>query len=143
MKTLVLFAMALVSIAQAAPAHALVLVKENCVTSDGKYKVMITDNQGIGAPRVSHLVATITDEQGAVVGSYDVDYVNPRIHSISFGHADYLDSSTQGRVFDFALPSTNSPKSVIATLSNGETIEYGVKFDLAGKNQGGLSCGNI
>jgi hypothetical protein len=128
---------------QAAPASALVKMDLNCKTSDGKYTVVIEDNQGIGPVRTSHLYAMITNAEGITVGNYAVTLDNPIMRSISFGHASYLSSEDRGQSFDLALPSTNTPYALTATLQDGQRLIYGVILDPRHENQGTLSCSNL
>jgi hypothetical protein len=127
---------------QSVPSFGLVRMVESCQTSDGKYQVSIMDNQGTGMVRSSHYGATVQDENGNNLGTYDLKYI-PKFGSVSFGHSSYVDQETGGKKFDFALPSTNTPYSIVAALSNGEEITYGVRFDPEGKNQGELTCSKL
>lgn len=122
-----------------ASAFGLVREVHSCTTSDGKYTVTVMDNQGIGPVRTSHFFGTIKNSNDDVVGSYELKFVEPGVGPVSFRHADYKDKATDGKKFDFAEASTNTPKAIIAELNDGTKIYYGLKFSPK-LNQGDLDC---
>ena len=139
MKKIMMSVLVLAGLAQTLPAHALVAIVERCTTSDGQYTMSIANDEGIGWPRIAHFYANIENAAGDVVAEYAVTYDNPQIRSVSFGHSSYLDSASNGKDFDFALPSTNTPYALTATLKDGQVIRYGLRFDPS-QDQGSLSC---
>lgn len=108
---------------QTAPAFGLVRVIANCTTNDGKYSVLVSDNQGIGPVRTSHFSAVIKDDRDEVVGSYG-PLNETNFHSISFGHKSYV-SQDGAPEFYFGLPSTNTLVTLNAKLTDGTQLNYG------------------
>jgi hypothetical protein len=124
MKTTLMTLATLTTLLTSVPSYALVRMVDSCETPDGKYQVLVEDNQGIGPVRTSHLSAEVRDAgSDAVLASYPVTEDNPPIHSISFGHIEWKDTATDGKDFRLVGPSTNFRTiSVYATLDNGQQI---------------------
>jgi hypothetical protein len=106
---------------QSTPAHALVRVVAICNTS-ADLRVTLLDNQGIGFERSSHFGASVYDQQGHLLASYEV--LPERIGSISFGRMHYRDQQSGGQQFDLAFGSTNFHNITLsAVLKDGTVIE--------------------
>jgi hypothetical protein len=101
--------------------HALVRELANCSSRDGQYAVHITDNQGIGLKRTSHITAAISDANGTVVGP-----IEARLHlgmkSASFGRTTYEDTETAGQLFTLKGPSTNFRRYDLNAAVNGQVL---------------------
>ena len=120
MKTVLI---ALLTLTASAPAFALVALKADCTTSDGKYQVHVYDNQGIGPDRSTHLGASVQDRDGKVMAAFPLIYDNPRIRSISFGTSTFEDTNTLGRNFSLTTGSTNFGPHLRAKLDRGGKID--------------------
>ena len=134
MKNLIYFCMLAGSIMAATSASALVKLIADCSSADGRYKLVIMDNKGIGMERESHFVATLKNADDVAVGTYNLIKKAPAIGPTSFRHVELLDAATLGQAFSFAFPSTNTPYALRATLNDGETIAYGRRGEM------GLNC---
>lgn len=125
MKTLMLAALALGVAGASLPAHALVMVVDQCRTSSGDYHLLILNEEGIGFDRTPRYSARISRDDGQVVGSFEVKPVR-EIQSASFGRPQYVDVQTEGHVFHLSYPSTNEGNTILkATLSDGTVISDG------------------
>ena len=106
---------------QSTSAHALVRVVAICSTATD-LRVTLLDNQGIGFERTSHYGASVYDQQGNLLVSYEV--LPKRIGSISFGRMHYRDQQSGGQQFDLAFGSTNFHNVTLsAVLKDGTVIE--------------------
>ncbi len=119
MKFLVTTASALIAGLALLPStsHALVRELANCATQDGQYSIQITDNQGIGYPRTSVLVAVVRNEAGQAVANYAVEIYHG-VQSVSFGRPTVIDSTTKGQEFSLQGPSTNFKNYILKTNLN-------------------------
>lgn len=104
------------------PAYALVQVVNQCQTSNGAYRLMIVNNEGIGPDRTLSYSAEIYNDQDRVVGVYPLKQVTG-VHSISFGRPQFVDARTGGEDFHFYGPSTNFRNIILkAKLRDGTAL---------------------
>lgn len=100
--------------------HALVRELASCRTQDGAFSIMVTDNQGIGFPRESHIGAMIRNSSGAPIATYEAKERHTR--SQSFGREQYVDVATEGDLFVLEGPSTNDRNYNFKAIINGVAV---------------------
>ncbi|MBC7385767.1 MAG: hypothetical protein H7301_06355 [Cryobacterium sp.] len=101
--------------------QALVIEVASCETSDHAYQVNVSDNQGTGMDRTSHLSAQILDANGNTIASLPVELYQGAT-SASFGRATYQDSETSGTKFSLQGPSTNFKNYLLNVDMDGNQI---------------------
>lgn len=122
MKTILFAATFIAATIFSVPSHALVILVRQCQVSNGAYRLLVLNNEGIGFNRIPSYSAEIYNDQDQVVGFYQLKVLQ-HIHSISFGRKEFVDVQTEGKIFDLALPSTNCKNTILkATLSDGTVI---------------------
>lgn len=115
MKALIAIALLLASTSS----YALVRVVEDCQTSNGQYRIVILDNEGIGRDRTPALSADVY-EGDKQVASYALKAV--RVGSTSFGRWHYLDQQSMGERFDLAGPSTNARNVILHAIVGANSV---------------------